>query len=332
MAGHICKIALRTIPRCGAAALALLTLGFYVLFPACESFARLREERSTPYLLSATVVESHGELRGILEQEGVEQVTPVLRLNAVLSGEETISCAVTAVYGDFLRLSMVEGSLYPESSNMPWLLLNEAGARALGAVGDSLTMTVDGTSRKAQLCGIFDDGSDTPAACMSYDVALALFGNGGSTELLLRLRNAGVGASVAEALRRRGIQAEFDGTLTLRWELIEERCRQTLLLSLCVLLCATLLLRERRRTEWLNCRWENAMLLLSGVTECAARWCYILRLALAQGVCLAGAAVVAAFAGNLSALGVAVGCVCACAIVLLTLPGAHSGEKMESFS
>lgn len=51
MARHICKIAIKTIPRCGWTAIVMLYLGLYMLFPGSQAAQQLYTEKHTPFEL-----------------------------------------------------------------------------------------------------------------------------------------------------------------------------------------------------------------------------------------------------------------------------------------
>lgn len=285
----ICKIAFKTIPRCGITALILLCMGLYFLFPACQSFQQIQAEKDTPYELTATTDSSNVDLNTLMQIEGVERISPVVNLNATLSlNEYKLDCEIRAVYSSFLSLKFTQGTMYPDSSNMPYLILNEPAAKAFSyeyqtitvTPEDTVMMNANGTDRKAVICGIFDDGSETPTVYMSFDAAQKEYGISGQTELVFLLNNMGSAEDVVSALQRRNIYASFDSNLTLAWELLRKQCWQTALLSIGLLACAAVLIREKWSTEVSNTRSETAMLLLSGMTADAIGSIYPLRIAL----------------------------------------------------
>ena len=285
----ICKIAFKTIPRSGIAALFLLCMGLYFLFPACQTFQQIQAEKNTPYELTATTDNNSIDLNTLMQIEGVERISPVVNLNATLSlNEYKLDCEIRAVYSSFLSLKFTQGTMYPDSSNMPYLILNKAAAKTFTheyqAIAvtpeDTVILTANGTERKAIICGIFDDGSETPAVYMSYDAAQREYGTSGQTELVFLLNNMGVAEDVVSALQRKNIYASFDPNLTLAWELLQTQCWQTALLSVCLLACAVALMWEKRLTEITKTRSEMTMLLLSGMTADAIGSIYPLRIAL----------------------------------------------------
>ena len=290
----ICKIAFKTIPRCGIAALILLCMGLYFLFPACKTFQQIQNEKNTPYELTATTENGSIDLNTLMQIEGVERISPVVNLNATLSlNEYKLDCEIRAVYSSFFSLKFIQGTMYPDRSNMPYLILNKAAAKSFTheyqtitvTSEDTVILTTNGTERKAIICGIFDDGSETPAVYMSYDVAQKEYGTSGQTELLFLLANMGSAEDVVSALQRKNIYARFDSNLTLAWELLQTQCWQTALLSVGLLACAAALIREKRSAEIAKTRSETEMLLLSGMTADAVGSIYPLRIALTGFVC-----------------------------------------------
>ena len=325
---NICKIAFKTIPRCGIAALILLCMGLYFLFPACKTFQQIQTEKNTPYELTATTDNSSIDLNTLMQIEGVERISPVVNLNASLSlNEYKLDCEIRAVYSSFLSLKFTQGTMYPDSSNMPYLILNKAAAKAFTheyqAIAvtpeDTVMMNANGTERKAIICGIFDDGSETPAVYMSYDVAQKEYGTSGQTELVFLLNNMGSMEDVVAVLQRQNIYASFDPNLTLALELLRKQCWQTILLSIGLLACAAVLIREKRSVEISKTQSETAMLLLSGMTADAVGCIYPLRISLTGMASTLAAAFIALIVGTFSLVAVGISICVAVVIACVVL-------------
>lgn len=333
-AAYICKIALKTIPRCGIAALILLCLGLYFLFPACQTFQQIQAEKNTPYELTATTDNSNIDLNTLMQIEGVERISPVINLNAALSlNEYKLDCEIRAVYSSFLNLKFTQGTMYPDNSNMPYLILNEAAAKSFAqgyqtitvSPEDTVMMNANGADRKAIVCGIFDDGSEVPTVYMSYDVAQKEYGHNGQTELIFLLENKGAAENAVSALQRHNIYGNFDPSITLAWELLHEQCIQPILLSIGLLACATALIREKRSAEITKYRSEIAMLLLSGITAATAGDIYPLRIVLTGASCILASTLVSILMGTFSCVAVGV-CICAAVAVGLCILNLHNGK------
>ena len=292
-------------------------MGLYFLFPACKTFQQIQTEKNTPYELTATTDNSSIDLNTLMQIEGVERISPVVNLNATLSlNEYKLDCEIRAVYSSFLSLTFTQGTMYPDSSNMPYLVLNKAAAKAFTheyqtitvTPEDTVILTANGTERKAIICGIFDDGSETPTIYMSYDVAQKEYGTSGQTELAFLLNNMGSAEDVVSALQRKNIYARFDSNLTLAWELLQTQCWQTVMLSIGLLACAAALIREKRIAEIAKTRSEMEMLLLAGMTADAVDHIFPLRITFTCTACALAAAIISAIMGTFSliALGVSI--------------------------
>ena len=286
----------------------LLCMGLYFLFPACQTFQQIQAEKNTPYELTATTDSSNIDLNTLMQIEGVERISPVVNLNATFSlNEYKLDCETRAVYSSFLSLKFTQGTMYPDSSNMPYLILNEPAAKAFSheyqtitvTPEDTVMMNANGTERKAIICGIFDDGSETPAVYMGYDVAQKEYGTSGQTELVFLLNNMGVAEDVVSALQRKNIYASFDPNLTLAWELLQTQYWQTVMLSIGLLACATALIREKRIAEIVQNRSETEMLRLAGMTKDSVESIYPLRIVLAGIACTLAAVLMELLVGAL---------------------------------
>lgn len=282
-------------------------MGLYFLFPACQTFQQIQSEKNTPYELTATTDNSNIDLNTLMQIEGVERISPVVNLNATLSlNEYNLDCEISAVYSSFLSLNFTQGTMYPDSSNMPYLILNEPAAKAFSHEYQTITVTpeqtvimnANGAGRKAIICGIFDDGSKKPAVYMSYDAAQREYRTSGQTELVFLLSNMGSAEDVVSALQRQNIYASFDPNLTLAWELLQTQCWQTALLSVCLLACAVALIKEKRSAEIAKSQSEAVILLLSGMTADAVGQVYPLRIAMAVTFCILVSTLFALFGGH----------------------------------
>lgn len=308
----------------------LLCLGFYFLFPACKTFQQIQVEKNTTYELTATTDNSNIDLNTLMQMEGVKKITPVLNLTANLSADDfKLDCTVKAVYRSFLNLKITKGTMYPDSSNMPYLILNEAAAKSFAmdyqtvtvSVEDTVMMNVNGTERKAIICGIFDDGSETPAAYMSYDVAQKEYGKTGQTELIFLLEDKGAAEDVVSTLQRQNIYANFDPGITLAWELLQKQCWQTALLSIGLLSCAAVLIREKRKIEIARYRSKTTMLLLSGMTADAVESIYPLRIVITESLAMIITTLGAVLLGKFSFPGIGLSVLAA--IIFATLGQLH---------
>lgn len=256
-----------------------------------------------PYTLSANVVREQIDLNTLLQVKGIQRVSPVLRLETELSVEEyTLKCSIQAVYSRFLDLKFAEGVLFPDDSNMPYLVLNKAAAEAFLTPEDEKIPVTANTEVllksgeqecKASICGIFDDGSETPAAFMSYDTAIKEFFQSASNELLLALENKGACADVVRAIRQQGLNASVDENEILRWELLGQQVWLLALMSLGFTVCAYCLNVQNIRYNQATQHTEESALLLAGMAIPEVRRIIYLRVAKAEGACLCFSSILA---------------------------------------
>lgn len=327
-----------TIPRWGVTALLFFALGFYLIFPACDTWLQVREEKGAPCTLTATVAREHIDLNALLQVEGVKGVSPVLRLEAELSVEDyKLACRVDAVYRGFLNLELTEGTLFPDGSNMPYVILNKAAAKAFAleegqkrtaSSGTEILFQANGAAQKGVICGIFEDGSDIPAAYMSYDTAQRGYSQGSGTEFLLSLTQKGLGEKVVKAVQRLGLSTFFDSYESLRWELMVQQVWQLLLTSIGFTVCAVILALQNWHQERSARKGEIASLLISGIVENELDSILTLRLALMELCCLCLAVVTAGIIGILTGLAVCVSAGCAfISFIIMILPTSWPHER-----
>lgn len=290
-------------------------------------------EKNTPYELTASTDSTNLDLNTLMQIDGVERVSPVLNIHATLSVNKcNLDCEIRAVYSCYLNLQFTHGTMYPDSSNMPNLILNEAATKALFREGQTVTvspedtvmMNTNGTQRKAVICGIFDDGSEMPVVYMSYDTAQKGYAVSGQKNLIFLLHNSGSAENVVSALQRQNIAASFNPNLTYAWELLQKQCWQTGLLSIALLVCAGVLILDKRSAELVRCRSERAMLLLSGITASQESMIYPIRMLLAQLCCLSLAATAAIIFQQFSLMGFYFSI---CSVIIVTLVGVIPTES-----
>ena len=305
-------------------------MGFYFLFPACQTFQQIQTEKNNPYELTATTENGSIDLNTLMQIEGVERISPVVNLNATLSLNECkLDCEIRAVYSSFPCLKFTQGTMYPDSSNMPYLILNEPAAKAFSHEYQTITvppeqtviMNANGAEQKAIICGIFDDGSETPTVYMSYDAAQKEYATSGQTELLFLLSNMGSAEDVVTALQRQNIYANFDPNLTLAWELLQKQGWQTIVLSIVLLACTVVLIREKRLAEINKCRSEKTMLLLYGMTADAVESIYPLRIVITESLAIIITTLGAVLLGKFSFPGIRLSVLAA--IILATIASLH---------
>ena len=84
MTKQIIKLAIRTIPRMGLATILFLFLGIYLIFPTARLYVDMKQGDAVPCELVVSTDGAFDEAK-LWELQGVQSVTPILRINATLS-------------------------------------------------------------------------------------------------------------------------------------------------------------------------------------------------------------------------------------------------------
>lgn len=312
----IYKVAFRTMGRYGKASLLMLCMGFLFLVTTAHSYYLLRQELDSPYVLPGTVI-GQADLEKYMEVPSLEAATPVLSFESQITTKDaTLSGAVTAVLADYLDLSFTQGGLFPNESNMPFLVVNQYAAqnfmdenknKVALAVNDTVNMTIGEEERSAILCGIFEDGLEQPAIYMSYALAARELPKGDNISLLLRLGKTANLESDAKALKKLGVSVSYEEALPKRWKLTKQQIYQTFLSALVLLICSAVQMIEQCKTERRETVPEWQILKLSGLEERQLRWIFPLRTFFADLFCFLLALAVSGIMGSISLTGLLAG-------------------------
>ena len=319
-AGHICKIAAKTILRCGWTAVIMLCLGLYMLFPGSKAARQLYTEKQIPFELIASTNSTEINLDTLSQIVGVERVSPILQMNCQLTfGEKTVSCQIDAVYSAYLDVNLTDGALFTDSTNMPYLVLNEAAAKLFSEKGSDLPMAVQeeillksgDVETKAQICGIYQDELETPQIYMGYEVARKLFGaQFTGTTIALRLVNKGVVEKAAASLRKQRLSASVDTDTSLAWNLLEQQTWQTFLVSAVFVACSAILAREKLLQERQSTSGEWETLLMAGLTIYDVKKIIPLRILIMDAMIMCGVMIIAAVNGGFDVIAVVSELIC----------------------
>lgn len=296
MAGHICKIAAKTISRCGWTAIVTLCLGLYMLFPGTQTAKRLYTEKHTPFELIGSTDGTTIDLNTLSQISGVERVSPILQINCQLTyGEKDVSNQIDAVYGSYLNVHLTDGSIFTDNTNMPYLVLNEAATRLFTekddepgiAVQEELLLKSGDVETKAQVCGIYQDESETPHIYMSYDVAHKLFGvQFMGTKVVFLLTNKGTVEGVSAKLRKQNFSVNANTDTRLAWDLLERQTWQTFLVSAVLVACSAILTRENLLQERFSSKAEWEILLTNGMSVKKIEQMLLVRIVITELICI----------------------------------------------
>lgn len=296
MAGHICKIAAKTVPRCGWTAIVMLCLGLYMLFPGTQTAQRLYTEKHTPFELIGSTDDATIDLNTLCQIADVERVSPILQVNCQLTyGEKDASNQIDAVYASYLNVHLTDGTLFTNNTNMPYLVLNEAATKLFTekdnepgiAVQEELLLKSGDVETKAQVCGIYQDESETPHIYMSYDVAHKLFGvQFMGTKVVFLLTNKGTVEGVSAKLRKQNFSVNANTDTRLAWDLLERQTWQTFLVSAVLVACSAILTRENLLQERFSSKAEWEILLTNGMSVKKIEQMLLVRIVITELICI----------------------------------------------
>lgn len=288
-----------------------LCIGLFFIFPACDTFLKLQEEKLVPWELVGNTTNEDISLDKLLSIEGVERVSPVIQFDTEIQfGEYKLNCQVQAVHSSFLEVDLSEGTIYLDDSNMPFILLNKAAAESFldddnskvtVSANTSVIMELNNEAANALICGVFVDEKDTPAVYMSYSFAKKILSQEPATKLLFALLNKGYSEQVALSLQREGITASYEENDITRWSLMEQQIFQFVLSSIGFLLCSAILIKIQVNAER---KTEIQALLISGMTQIDCRQILSWRFIMVIALCIMGSTVFCILLGLYSFVGI----------------------------
>lgn len=317
--GIICKIAWKTIGRYGKASLLMLCIGFLFVLTTANAYSQLDEELSSPYVLSGNV-SGQAELEKYYEISSIDAATPVLNVNAALSSQESsLSASITAVTSNYLDVAFSLGGVFPDESNMPFLILNRYAAEHFKTQDDSVTsidvndtvvMTIQEQEVSAVICGIFEDGLEQPVAYMSYTVASRVLPKEETIDLLFRLKRTDDLEEAAKELDQLHVSVTYDHALPERWKLTKQQIYQTALSALVLLLCSAVQMAGQNKREQQGALPQLQALCLCGLNPGQVGMLFVLRTLLTDLVCFAGGITGAMILQQISWFGALCGTIC----------------------
>ena len=317
--GIICKIAWKTIGRYGKASLLMLCIGFLFMLTTANAYSQLYEELSSPYVLSGSV-SGQAELEKYYEISPIDAATPVLNEDATLSSQEaSLSASITAVTSDYLDVAFSLGGVFPDESNMPFLVLNRYAAEHFTTqddtvtsvdVNDTVVMTIQEQEVSAVICGIFEDGLEQPVVYMSYTVASRMLPKEETIALLFRLKRTDDLEEAAKELDQLQVSVTYDHALPERWKLTKQQIYQTFLSALVLLLCSAVQMAGQNKRERHEALPQLQALCLCGLNQGQAGMLFVLRTLFTELTCFAVGITVAMILQQISWFGALCGTIC----------------------
>ena len=274
----------------------MLCLGLYMLFPGSQTAQRLYTEKHTPFELIGSTDDATIDLNTLSQIADVERVSPILQVNCQLTyGEKDASNQIDAVYASYLNVHLTDGTLFTNNTNMPYLVLNEAATKLFTekdnepgiAVQEELLLKSGDVETKAQVCGIYQDESETPHIYMSYEVAHKLFGvQFMGTKVVFLLTNKGTVEGVSAKLRKQNFSVDANTDTRLAWDLLERQTWQTFLVSAILVACSAILTRENLLQERFSSKAEWEILLTNGMSVKKIEQMLLIRIVITELICI----------------------------------------------
>lgn len=238
-------------------AMLFLILAVYLWTSAIYQHSEVRSEQKDAVRLLVTV-EKEADLSALLGLKDIYRGTPVYETIAtVTSGIYSAELTVRGMDAAMVPGNLIEGELYPDTSGMPWLLLNEAALNSLVAGTPVLPEQVSWMNNEtridtlqAKTCGIVKDGEEASVVYTSVEAVKYMMEEKGEiptmSYALLELKDAGYAEKVQQKLTELGFSSNLDEQKVMEWTIQKEkiRCRVfsggiALLSGICMLFCRT---------------------------------------------------------------------------------------------
>lgn len=241
------RLAVKGWKRIMMPAMVFFIAGLFFLGQGAEVGLQMAKEKSQPCRISASTDEVRAaELAELMKEEDILQVTEVYSISAevTVSGMSGV-WEICGVDSAFLPDKSLTGTIFPEESGMPWLVVNENALKLLkdvsgktvdkpepeSWVNQSVTLTVGGRTVIGKTCGILDsDEEDEPAVFMSRKSAQMMRNGEAAQTVWLTLMDAGCEEAVENRLTELGFQCSDNKeekwaewklmTIRLQWEII----------------------------------------------------------------------------------------------------------------
>ena len=327
----IWKVAFRTVGRYGKISFLMLFIGFLFVLTTANAYSQLYEELSSSYVISGSV-SGQAELEKYNEISSIDVATPVFNVTSTLSNQEaSLSASITAVTSDYVDVTFLRGGVFPDESNMPFLVLNRYAAEHFTTqddtviavdVNDTVMMTIQEQEVSAVICGIFEDGLEQPVVYMSYTVASRILPKEETIDLLFRLERTEDLEEVAKKLDKLHVSVTYDRSLPERWKLTKQQIYQTFLSALVLLLCSAVQMAGQNKRELQEALPQLQALCLCGMSLSQIRLLYPIRTVFAELFCILTVMTLATIVGYISYLGILyvmlLGCLHLATIVLIS--------------
>ena len=267
--------------------MALIVLGF-AISTICLCFygavlTAVDQEKSLPYELnvsSGSTSLSDNAIAEISEIPDVTSATPVLQVPAsIKAGEYSAQLTLEGIYAGYLSGEFAQGGIFPDSSVMPYIVLNEAACKQLSDeengkayVTGTETSKIDwlkasvsvqanegvrpAVSKISGILATEEEGGE-PAAYIGISSAKSLLQRSGQntdyTGAFVRITNIGCAKSVSGAIAALGLSvAGSVDELQAKWDAEMKEAVYLVVIGVFCLLCSAVLTAAWRRISLLE--------------------------------------------------------------------------------
>ena len=228
---------------------AATAIGVFCLCFAGMVLTTVQEEKSFPHeldVLSGTVKVSDNAIAELSDIPNVTAVTPLLQVPvSVQAGKYTVQLTLTGIDAAYLNDAFAQGGIFPDSSVMPYIVLNKAACRqfadetssetdadaeepAINWLNAAVSVQTNGAAKPvvSKVVGILlkDDEGQEPAAYISIASAKALLQAAGqSTDYIganVRIENIGYAEHVSRAIAKLGLSvSSLNKDVQIKWDM-----------------------------------------------------------------------------------------------------------------
>ena len=250
----------------------------------------MAEEKAQPYEFSvmsgSTDVTDYAVLQ-ISELENVEAVTSVLEVPvSVAIGDYTAQLMLVGIDSDYLREVLSQGEMFPDSSAMPYIVLNEAVLEQfkIESSNTAIDMETDNTDWPSESVSIttsegmrpvvskisgilmkIDEQEQEPVAYISLSVAKHLLQQSGMkadyTRMSVRVKNIGSADNVSKSVAELGLMVSNNNDeLQRKWDMETKEMTYLIVIGAFCLLCSAVLMMAWRKISMLEQKEALSML------------------------------------------------------------------------
>ena len=300
------RLAWKTMPGIGKlwpvlgifAGVVILTIGGRIYF-------EIREEKQQPCEINASALAGISSER-LKEVNALEGVLAGSRIwsgeGKLLFGDYQASVTFVGVEASYPEGEWLSGEIYPESTAMPYLVLNEAAVKAFtnekkqnlqeaGEVDwDSQSLILEGESKTVlRICGTLKDEKEEAIAYLSQEQMkeiLLRFGEESAADTLwIRLVDAGVKETVIRRLEALGLAViDNESSRESDWDLRTERQSFYLGVGIFVIVWSGVVIFFQERSRRQEMAGVYSVLFQIGISESSMRSIGQMRWTLVYGI------------------------------------------------